>query len=490
MSLSTIRFDSMEKDSLAMAAIPDRQQAMIHDLRGKVVAVVGLGKSGIAAARLLDAIGAHVRLVDQKPESEIVGLPDPFQKAGAKIFGGDRFDEGIRTAEVVVLSPGVPPSLEAINQVRIKGVPVIGEVELASWFLPMPLVAVTGTNGKSTTVSLLGRIFEESGRKAFVGGNLGTPLSEAALTVYRQEANFDGSTCPYDVAVVEVSSFQLETIDQFHPFVSVILNVTADHLDRHASFADYVAAKGRIFENQTSDDFAVLNVDDNQLIPLHDSIRGLSVGFSMKERLPNGVYLNGPMIMASMSGHTYTVMPVEEIQLLGAHNVANVLAAVAVGLLCECPISAIRRAVGTYRGREHALELVRKRQGVMFVNDSKGTNVDATIKALESFTQPVVIILGGKDKGSDFSQLREALKQHTKSMVLIGEATESIASAVAGVGNMYRAQSLSQAVELAERLAVSGDVVLLSPACASFDMFRDYLDRGQQFRDLVNALPA
>ena len=472
-----------------MVAMPDRQQAMIDDLRGKVVAVVGLGKSGVAAAQLLDAVGAQVRLVDQKPESEIVDLAVPLQQVNAKIFGGDRFDEGIRTAEYVVLSPGIPPSLEAINQVRMKGVPVIGEIELASWFLTIPLVAVTGTNGKSTTVSLLGKIFEESGRRAFVGGNLGTPLSEAAFTMYRHEANHGDSSPPYELAVVEVSSFQLETIDRFRPFVAVILNVTADHLDRHASFEDYIAAKGRIFENQTADDFAVLNVDDNQLLPLHESIHALSVGFSMKERLPNGVFLNDPLIMASMSGHTYPIMPLEEIQLLGAHNVANVLAAVAVGLLCECPISAIRRAVGTYRGREHALELVRKRHGVMFVNDSKGTNVDATIKALESFTQPIVIILGGKDKGSDFTQLREALKQHAKSIVLIGEAAESIAKAVTGVGDIHRAQSLSQAVELAERLAVEGDVVLLSPACASFDMFLDYLDRGQQFRDLVNAFP-
>ncbi|MDT7043341.1 UDP-N-acetylmuramoyl-L-alanine--D-glutamate ligase [Candidatus Nitronereus thalassa] len=473
-----------------MVAMSDRQQAMINDLRGKVVAVVGLGKSGLAAARLLDAVGAQVRLVDQKPESELVDLASPLQHLNTQIFGGNRFAEGIQPAECVVLSPGVPPSLEAINQARIKGVPVISEIELASWFLSIPLVAVTGTNGKSTTVSLLGRIFEESGRQAFVGGNLGTPLSEAALTMFRHEANHAGGPAPYDLAVVEVSSFQLETIDRFCPHVAVILNVTPDHLDRHASFADYIAAKGRIFENQTADDFAVLNVDDNQLLPLHESIQALSVGFSMKERLPNGVFLNDPLIMASMSGQTYPIMPIEEIQLLGAHNVANVLAAVAVGLLCECPISTIRRAVGTYRGREHALELVRKRQGVMFVNDSKGTNVDATIKALESFTQPVVIILGGKDKGSDFTQLREALQQHAKSIVLIGEASESIAKAIMGIGDIRQAQSLSQAVELASHLAVSGDVVLLSPACASFDMFRDYLDRGQQFRDLVNALPA
>ncbi|MCH7614832.1 MAG: UDP-N-acetylmuramoyl-L-alanine--D-glutamate ligase [Nitrospinae bacterium] len=473
-----------------MVAEPDRHHTLIDGLRGKVVAVVGLGKSGLAAAQLLEAVGARLRLVDQKPESELASLSDHFHHADVEMFGGDRFAEGVSRSELVVLSPGVPPSLDAIDEVRKKGVPVIGEVELASWFLPMPLVAVTGTNGKSTAVSLMGRIFEQSGQSVFVGGNLGTPLSEAAFAVYNNVQGDHERSCPYDIAVVEVSSFQLETIDRFHPFIAVILNITADHLDRHATFADYVAAKGRIFENQIADDFAVLNVDDSQLIPLHDSLRGLLVGFSMKERLHNGVFLDGPMIMASIGGQTYEVMPIGEIQLLGAHNVANVLAAVAVGVLCECPIADIRQAVGSYRGREHALEVVRHRRGVVFVNDSKGTNVDATIKALESFSQPVVIILGGKDKGGDFSQLCEALKQHAKSIVLIGEATETIANAIAGFGDIHQARSLAQAVELAECLAVSGDVVLLSPACASFDMFLDYLDRGQQFRDLVNALPA
>lgn len=473
-----------------MVAVTGRYQTLIDGLHGKVVAVVGLGKSGLAAAHLLGAAGAHVRLVDQKPEPDLEELSAQFPRGSVEFFGGDRFSEGIKTAELVVLSPGVPPALDAILEAQNNGVPVIGEIELASWFLPMPIVAVTGTNGKSTAVSLMGRIFEESGKSVFVGGNLGTPLSEAAMTVY-QNTNIDpGGSCPYDFAVVEVSSFQLETIDRFHPFISVILNITADHLDRHGTFGDYVAAKCRIFENQRAEDFAVLNLDDSQLIPLHDSIRGLLIGFSMKERLHNGVFLDGPMIMASISGQTYEVMPMEEIQLLGTHNVANVLAAVAVGVLCECPISAIRRAVGGYRGREHALEIVRQRQGVVFVNDSKGTNVDATIKALESFSRPVVIILGGKDKGSDFSRLRETLLQHAKSIVLIGEATEAIAHALEGMGEVHRAESLAQAVALAERMAVPDDVVLLSPACASFDMFRDYVDRGQQFRDLVNALPA
>jgi UDP-N-acetylmuramoylalanine--D-glutamate ligase len=489
MPLASIRFDPTQKDSFTMVAEPDPYQTLINDLRGKMVAVVGLGKSGLAAARLLEAVGAHVKLVDQKPESELASLSVYFPQAQVEVFEGDRFVEGISTSDLVVLSPGVPPSLDPIREVKKKGVTVIGEVELASWFLPMPVVAVTGTNGKSTVVSLMGRILEESGRSVFVGGNLGTPLSDAALAVYTKAQDDPGGNPPYDIAVVEVSSFQLETIDRFHPFIAVLLNITADHLDRHVTFADYVAAKGRIFENQCADDFAVLNVDDSQLIPLHDSLRSLLIGFSMKERLHNGVFLNGSMIMASIGGQTYKVMPIEEIQLLGAHNVANVLASIAVGVLCECPIADIRHAVGSYRGREHALEVVRHRQGVMFVNDSKGTNVDATIKALESFSQPVVIILGGKDKGSDFSRLRESLGIHAKTIVLLGEATEAIANAIAGVGNIHRAGSLAQAVELAERLAVSGDVVLLSPACASFDMFQDYLDRGQQFCDLVNALP-
>ncbi|MEC9006319.1 MAG: UDP-N-acetylmuramoyl-L-alanine--D-glutamate ligase [Nitrospirota bacterium] len=465
----------------------DQHQAMTDGLRGKTVSVVGIGKSGIAAAKLLDAVGANVRLVDHKPETKI---SSDLRLLSMPLFEADNFTKGLHGADLLVLSPGVPPSLYAIEEVRKKGVSVIGELELASWFLPMPLVAVTGTNGKSTAVTIMGRIFEESGQSVFVGGNLGTPLSEVALTVYNYVEGSSKNSCPYDYAIVEVSSFQLETIDRFHPSIAVLLNITSDHLDRHATFGDYVSAKGRVFENQGAEDFAVLNVDDNQLIPLHDSIRGTFVGFSVKERLRNGVFLEGPRIMASISGQIYEVMPIDEIQLPGAHNVANVLAAIAVGLLCECPIAAIRKAVRSYKGREHALEVVRTRKGITFVNDSKGTNIDATIKALESFTQPVVIILGGKGKGSDFSRLRVALKEHAKFIVLIGEATESIARAVAECGKIQRASSLAHAVELAERQASSGEVVLLSPACASFDMFRDYLDRGQQFRDLVNALPA
>ena len=304
-----------------MVDIFDRHRVMIDGLRGKTVSVVGIGKSGIAAAKLLDAVGANVRLVDQKLETE---LSSEIRALGMPLFGGDRFAEGLHGSDLLVLSPGVSPLLDSIEEVRTKGVSVIGELELASWFLPMPLVAVTGTNGKSTAVTIMGRIFEESGRSVFVGGNLGTPLSEAALTVYNHFESSPEGCCPYDYAVVEVSSFQLETIDRFHPSIAVLLNITSDHLDRHATFGDYVSAKGRIFENQGAEDFAVLNVDDNQLIPLHDSIRGIFVGFSMKERLDNGVFLEGPRIMASISGQTYEVMPIDEIQLLGEHNVANV----------------------------------------------------------------------------------------------------------------------------------------------------------------------
>ena len=454
------------------------------------MAVVGLGKSGRAAAELLEAVGAHVRLLDQKPASEREGLSVPVQQAHGRIVGEDRFAEEINAAELVVLSPGVPPALDALDIVRKHGVPVIGEIELASWFLPMPLIAVTGTNGKSTSTSLLGRIFEQSGWSVFVGGNLGPPLSEAALAVYRHVSSKPARSLPYEIAVVEVSSFQLETIDHFHPSIAVMLNITEDHLDRHATFADYVTAKGRIFENQTIDDCAVLNMDDPQVIPWHDSIPSLVMGFSMNERLQNGVFRDGPMMKVSRNGASSEVMPVKDLQLRGTHNIANALAAIAVAVLCECPIAAIRHAIGSYQGREHTLEIVRSRHGVVFVNDSKGTNVDATNKALESFFQPVVIILGGKQKGDDFSRLRDALQQHAKSIVLIGEATESIAKAIAGIGHIDRAGSLAQAVERAVGLAESGDVVLFSPACASFDMFRDYLDRGQQFRDLVNALPA
>jgi UDP-N-acetylmuramoylalanine--D-glutamate ligase len=293
--------------------------------------------------------------------------------------------------------------------------------------------------------------------------------------------------------VAEVSSFQLETIDRFHPRVAAVLNITTDHLDRYDSLGDYVAAKRRIFLNQSAHDLAVLNRDDDPVRKMGQGIRPRTLWFTTKEsRLPggaDGAYLDDHRLVAQVAGRREEVCRREEIRMLGAHNIANSLAATLIGLLCDCPLDVIRRVLRSFPGLEHALELVRERQGVRFVNDSKGTNVDATLKALESFSDPIVLIAGGRDKGGDFGRLRESISRRAKHVVLMGEAGPRIREVLTGFDRVSAADSLKDAVELASREAVAGDVVLLSPACASFDMFRDYQDRGRQFKALVEALP-
>jgi len=460
----------------------------MKQLQGQLVAVMGCGKSGVAAARLLHAVGARVVLVDEKPESGVSEEVLCLREQGVSLSCGKDFAKGFEGAELIVISPGVPTSLPAVERMRIRGVPVVGEIELASWFLNMPLIAVTGTNGKSTTVSLIGRILEESGQQPFVGGNLGTPLAEAALSIYECGLVTKGQPPSFSIAVVEVSSFQLETIDQFHPHIAVVLNVTPDHLDRYRSVADYLAAKARIFERQSSQDFAVVNADDPQLTEFPQKTRAELYGFSTKTKVQRGLYLERETLMTTVAGSPEVVMGRQDILLPGSHNVANVLAAVTVGLLCACPVESIRQAVSSFRGVGHALEIVRQRRGVLYVDDSKGTNPDATVKALESFDRPLVVILGGKNKGNDFSKLYEPLQRHAKHIILIGQATTELQHVLAGLDPMTPVSSMKAAVELASKVSQAGEVVLLSPACASFDMFRDYRDRGEQFQDCVNAL--
>ena len=468
---------------------PTKEPPMVLDLKEKPVTVVGLGKSGLAAARLLQAVGAYVTVVDQKSRTTLSQMIAQLDVSSLQVFTADQFDLGFRSPALVVISPGVPSKLEILEMVRRRGVPVISEIELASWFLPLPLVAVTGTNGKSTTVSLIAKMFEENGERVFIGGNLGTPLCEPALVAYHNRQHSLDFSLPFESVVAEVSSFQLEAIERFHPKIAVLLNLATDHLDRYSSMAEYRAAKARIFANQSSADFAVLNGDDPLIGAMRDSICGTIVEFSLVQSLEEGVFVEGNQIRAYLRGQSLEIALREEVGLRGRHNLANVLAAVAVALLCGCPIEAIRRAIHGFTGIGHALEVVRERGGVLFVNDSKGTNVDATLKALESFEQPVVIIMGGKDKGDDFARLREPLQQRVRRAILIGESAIRIREAVKGYEYLLQVASLEEAVTVAAKEAEPGDVVLLSPACASFDMFRDYRDRGEQFRGLVNSLP-
>lgn len=461
-------------------------------LAGARVTVIGLARSGVAASRLLQEAGARVTVADKKERSEVLGQLELFDQSAVQFVLGRHYESALDDAELVVISPGVPYRMDALERVRRRGVKVISELDLASRFLSVPMLALTGTNGKSTTVTLIGKMLECSGKRAFVGGNLGTALSEAALRTL--QAAKGGHAAPYDFLVVEVSSFQLETVEQFHPWVAAILNVTVDHQDRYASIKEYIAAKNRIFENQTPTDYALFNLDDPRVAPLRTNAKGKVLGFTRKSSLPadvaGGAYFDQDRIIVALNGQTHEICRRSQIKIIGDHNIENAMVAASYALLSGCRLSDIRQVLSDFPGLEHACEVVRERQGVRFVNDSKGTNVDATLKALESIDQPIWLIAGGRDKGGDFSRLAPVIRRQVKRLIVIGEAADVIAGAVEGYQGIERAGSLKEAVELAASGAAQGEVVLLSPACASFDMFMDYQDRGRQFKALVHSLPS
>ncbi len=464
----------------------------VVELAGARVTVIGLARSGIAACRLLQAAGAQVTIADRKESAELTSALDGIDRDHVGVTVGAQYESSLDEADLVVISPGVPYRLAPLETVRRRGVKVISELELAAQFFRSPLLAVTGTNGKSTTVTLIGKFFAESGKRAFVGGNLGTALSEAAVEDLR--AGQTGKPSPFDYLVVEVSSFQLETIDRFHPWIAGLLNVTVDHQDRYESLDEYVAAKQRIFENQIASDFAIFNLDDERVAALRHQVHATRLGFTSRAtigaELHGGTYLDGDRIVTTVTGVRQEICHRSEIRIIGNHNVENVMAATTYAVLCGCSLDSIRRVLATFPGLEHALEIVRERRGVRFVNDSKGTNVDATLKALESIDQPIWLIAGGRDKGGNFSRLAQAVSRRVRRVILIGEAAPLLRQAWEGVATMTEAATLREAVDLAAQEALPGDVVLLSPACASFDMFADYQDRGRQYKALIHALPA
>jgi UDP-N-acetylmuramoylalanine--D-glutamate ligase len=473
------------------AALMDMVEVNEVELSGAHVTVLGLARSGLAACHLLREAGARVTVADRKGEDELSAVLKTVDRTEVRVSLGAEYERSLENADLVVISPGVPYRLEALERVRRRGVKVISELELASRFLSVPILAVTGTNGKSTTVTLIGKMLAEQGKRAFVGGNLGTALSEAAWTAL--QAKKDNKPDPYDYLAVEVSSFQLETIDRFHPWIAAILNVTVDHQDRYDSIDEYLAAKRRIFENQTGEDYALFNLDDPRVAALPSTVRAKRLGFSRRQEVgrgfDGGTFLDRDQIVTTVTGRRQEICRKSDLKILGHHNVENVMAAATYAALWGCPPETIRRVVTTFPGLEHALELVRERRGVRFVNDSKGTNVDATLKALEGIDHPIWLIAGGRDKGGDFSRLTEMVRHRVKHAILIGEAAPLLKTAWAGATTLTEAKSLREAVEWAAREAAAGDVVLMSPACASFDMFRDYQDRGRQFKSAVQSLP-
>jgi UDP-N-acetylmuramoylalanine--D-glutamate ligase len=447
------------------------------DVNNKRVLVVGLGKSGIASALFLKAKGARVTVSDTKPQDELGDEIPTLLDRGIAVETGGHGERTFGGQDLIVVSPGVPTDAPSLVQARALGENVIGEIELAAQFFPGRIVAITGSNGKTTTTTLAGEIVTAGGFRTAVGGNIGTP----AISLV-EDASAE------TIAVWEVSSFQLETVQTFRPRIAVVLNVTPDHLDRHRTFAAYTDAKARIFENQQPDDFAVLNADDLTCVELAARTRAQIFWFSRTREVKQGAFVHGGRILFRDSSGQKEIMLVSEIPLKGAHNVENVLAAVCIGALLRCEPARIRQTVHDFKAVEHRLEHVATIRGVEYYNDSKATNVDATIKAIESFPANIHLILGGKDKGSDYAVLNDLLRQRVKRVYTIGAAAAKIELQIAEAAEIDHAETLETAIKHAADAAKPGDIVLLAPACASFDQFRNYEHRGKAFKEVVNAL--
>ena len=456
-----------------------RGQAYLRALAGRRATVFGLAKSGVAAARLLRAAGVDVVGTDAKPAAALGREVAALAEIGVRLVTGPGDPaEAFAGAELVVVSPGVSLDTPPLAAVRARQVPIIGELELGWRATEADTIAITGTNGKTTTTALTGSILGLQPRPVLVAGNIGTPLAAHALTFP-----------PDGLVVCEVSSFQLETTELFQPRVAVVLNLTPDHLDRHRTFEAYGDAKARIFANQTAADCAVLNADDEATRAMAARAKAPVVWFSRRRELAHGVFVRDGRIAAKLNGHVEEICPLSEIFLRGQHNVENVLAATACALWTGLAPAAIRAAIGRFRGVAHRIEWIRELKGVQYYNDSKGTNVASTLRALESFSERIVLIAGGKGKGQAWEPLADAARGRVAHALLIGEDAPKIGAALtAATIPATQCRSLQEAVDRARALAAPGDVVLLSPAYTSFDMFDNFEHRGEVFKKLVERL--
>ncbi|MGC1618112.1 MAG: UDP-N-acetylmuramoyl-L-alanine--D-glutamate ligase [Candidatus Acidiferrum sp.] len=446
------------------------------ELRGKRVLAVGLARTGVATALFCAARGAQVTATDSRSESEIGEAIAKLKAAGVTLELGGHRERTFLEQDLIIPSPGVPADEAHLQAARAKGITIRSEIELAYRFMNGRLIGITGSNGKTTTTSLVEHILKTAGMQTILAGNIGTPLVGCV-----DGMNDDTWT------VVELSSFQLELIDRFRPNIGVFLNLTPDHLDRHHTFEAYGASKARIFENQTGEDAAILNADDAATTRYAPSLPRV-YWFSRKQRVAQGAYVRDEEIVFRQNGTEEILLKLGDIPLAGAHNVENVLAAAMAARLTGAPAAAIAKGVKSFAGVEHRLEFVAEIGGVRYYNDSKATNVDATLKALDAFPGRILVILGGKDKGSDYTVLQKPLREKAILALLIGAAAEKIETQVSGSVAMERAETLERAVDTASHAAQRGDVVLLAPACASFDQFQNYEHRGRVFKELVAQL--
>ena len=439
------------------------------------VLVIGAARSGLAGAEFLAKIGNQVVLTDMKQCPDTANL----EALGVSFIWGTQPDVAQIQPDYIVISPGVPLTIPPVQYALQHDIPVIGELELAYANCKAPFVAITGTNGKTTTTTLTGELLKKTGKNVFVGGNIGVPLVSYAANLSEE-----------DVVVAEVSSFQLETIDTFAPHLALMINLTPDHLDRHGNMEHYLACKANIFANQTEQDYLILNYDDEALRPLAGQSKGKVCFFSQQHILEEGVYLDDNQVMLKLDGVAIPVCKEDEIAIKGKHNLENAMGAILLAYLSGVSAADIRDVLMTFQGVAHRLEPVRMHNGVQYVNDSKGTNPDSTIKAIEAYSNPIVLILGGLNKGSDFSQLAALVKERVKHAVVLGEAKNAIIEALEQV--QYDAYTLTETFEetvlTAAHMAEAGDIVLLSPACASWDMFKSYEERGDLFKQIVNRL--
>ncbi len=445
-------------------------------LADRKIAVIGMGKTGIAAAAFLGGSGAAVVAVDEKPRDQWGGEFE--QIAHRPWLAVGRYDETcLDGVDLVVPSPGIPPRHPLLTAAQQKKIPILSEIELACRFIRVPIIAVTGTNGKTTTTTLLGEILARAGKKVFVGGNIGNPLIEYA-----------GAAQTDDFIVAEISSFQLQWIESFRPHAAILLNITCDHVNYHGSFEEYRRIKGRIFENQRENDLAVLNAEDPQQEGLDASMRACVVRFSSVRPLAPGLCLQEDSLVYSGPDGTDERYPLGMIRIPGLHNVENVMAAVAVARFCGCSKESIVEAVSQFRGLPHRIEFAGEKRAVQFYDDSKGTNVDAVVRALQTFSSPVILLLGGRDKDGNFDVLQPMLGAKTKQVVLFGEARDQIEPQLGNTTPIAKEATLKAAVLRAYRDAKPGDIVLLSPGCASFDAFANYKERGNHFKEVVRSL--
>lgn len=448
-------------------------------LRGKRFTVLGAGRSGLAVARLLKTRRAKVFLSESGPEKKFESAAEELREIGVEYEFGEN-THLVLDADTIVISPGVPLDTPIVELARRKGIPIVSEIELAYAVCEAPIVAITGTNGKTTTTTLVYEIFKKAGWNAFAAGNIGVPFASIA----------DQAKGEKTVVVLEVSSFQLDTIAEFRPKVSAILNITPDHLDRYPSYEAYIQSKFRIVENQKGYDTFVYNADDETVQNCAETVTFRSLGFSIKQPLKQGAYLQDGAVMLRIGREREILIGRDEIGIPGPHNLMNAMAAALMTRVMGIEYDVIRQTLREFKGVEHRIEFVRELDGVKYYNDSKATNVDSMFYALGSFKEPIVLIAGGKDKGNDYNQVRELVEKNVKAIVAVGKGAEKIEKFFSPFKKVVSAGfSMEDAVCQARKLAQPGDVVLLSPACASFDMFDNYEHRGRVFKELVNSQP-